>query len=417
MHSPTMFACTRRRVAAGLSAFFIMGVFGTAYAAPKESGSGGGGKTPYTYYFKGSPTPPTEPAPQRSTLRSTVLMGGGEDVHEAFRWMIKRAGIAPGTGGRFVVIRASGADGYDPYVWYSDYSADLTKGNSRTDLPIDPGSVGGAALGLTSMETLVIPNSEAAQHTFVQTVVGRADAIFIAGGDQAQYINYWKGTALQALLQSKADAGTPIGGTSAGLAILGNYDFAALRGSVTSAQAMADPFNHYMTIDPLSLAPPASTLVNAAGLAATITDAHMDERDRMGRLITFVSRLLAPSAGTGCSGGFLPTASTPGATNYARGIGLGIETALLVEEETRDQFYGTRVTNPVDKTSTPSRVYFVRPMQVPTICTEKTPLTIENVHVATVGAEPIRINMNGWSNLNFKPVIIKNGVIAQPFSY
>ena len=42
-------------------------------------------------------------------------MGGGQDVDQAFRWMIRRAGIKPGTGGRFVVLRASGADGYNPY--------------------------------------------------------------------------------------------------------------------------------------------------------------------------------------------------------------------------------------------------------------------------------------------------------------
>ena len=40
------------------------------------------------------------------------LMGGGTDVDAVFTWMSDRAG-----GGDFVVIRASGADGYNQYVY------------------------------------------------------------------------------------------------------------------------------------------------------------------------------------------------------------------------------------------------------------------------------------------------------------
>ena len=40
------------------------------------------------------------------------LMGGGTDVDALFTWMGARAG-----GGDFVVIRASGADGYNQYVY------------------------------------------------------------------------------------------------------------------------------------------------------------------------------------------------------------------------------------------------------------------------------------------------------------
>jgi cyanophycinase len=39
-------------------------------------------------------------------------MGGGTDVDEAFRWMSSRA-----VGGDFVVIRATGADEYNQYVY------------------------------------------------------------------------------------------------------------------------------------------------------------------------------------------------------------------------------------------------------------------------------------------------------------
>ena len=399
MHSPTTVINVAQKLAAGLAAVLTIGSLNAVYAAPKTDSSGTVGRTPYIYYVTGNPTP--DPViSQKPSGRSTVLMGGGEDVDRAFQWMIQRAGITPGTGGRFVVIRASGADGYNPYVWYSNYP-------TNTDTTSQPRnkSVGGAAMGLSSMETLVIPSREAANDDFVQKVVRRADAIFIAGGDQADYINNWKGTRLHDLLDAKVSANTPIGGTSAGLAVLGNYDFAALRGSVTSTLALSDPFNRYMTIDPMSIS--ARPFLNVAGLAYTITDAHVDERDRMGRLITFVSRLIAPTTGTGCAGGFLPAFGS--GNNYARGIGLGIETALLVEEEGTGQFYGTRVTNPVDATSTSSKVYFVRPTREPKVCAQKMPLTIEHVEIATVGAEPIRIDMTSWSNLRFGSHSISNG--------
>lgn len=65
-------------------------------------------------------------APSVLPTPSFVLMGGGPDVDPAFRWLIQRAGIKPGTGGRFVVIRASGTEAYNPYIFYSDEAlADL----------------------------------------------------------------------------------------------------------------------------------------------------------------------------------------------------------------------------------------------------------------------------------------------------
>ena len=46
------------------------------------------------------------------TAATAMLMGGGPDVDDAFRWMIAQAG-----GGDFVVLRASGDDGYNRYVY------------------------------------------------------------------------------------------------------------------------------------------------------------------------------------------------------------------------------------------------------------------------------------------------------------
>jgi cyanophycinase-like exopeptidase len=49
---------------------------------------------------------------QTITEPGFVLMGGGTDVDEAFKWMIDRSG-----GGDFVVIRATGTNAYDSYIY------------------------------------------------------------------------------------------------------------------------------------------------------------------------------------------------------------------------------------------------------------------------------------------------------------
>lgn len=65
-------------------------------------------QTGYQEFIVGNPDD-AKPSPKLSA--GLVLMGGGTDVDGAFQWMCQRAG-----GGDFVVIRASGADGYNKYV-------------------------------------------------------------------------------------------------------------------------------------------------------------------------------------------------------------------------------------------------------------------------------------------------------------
>jgi len=306
-------------------------------------------KPAYDYYPTGDVSAVVAlPSP---TASSVVLMGGGPDVDDAFKWMIQKSG-----GGHFVVIRASGADGYNSYIY-------------------DMG-------GVTSVETLVIKNTDAANDdNFVLPTVSRANAVFIAGGDQSDYIKLWKNTKLATLLQTMMQSNVPMGGTSAGLAVLGEFDFAALNGTVTSDKALADPYNRYMTIDTGFLAAP--------GLAATIADAHLDTRDRMGRLLAFVARMIKPSIvggiQMGCDGGTL-------AFDAARGIGVDVETALLVEGSagsTKNQrFTATRVGV--------GSVYFLSPSQSPVVCAMKQPLTFRNVMVTRLSGSG-SFNLSSWS--------------------
>ena len=354
---------------------------GSAYAAkpgPDTSAA-------YSYSFVGNPelassvTGRTDP--------SFILMGGGPDVDEAFRWMIQQAGVTPATGGRLVVIRATGDGAYNPYIYYSN------KGKSTASRDIVDGWVGGASLGLTSVETLVIPSAAAANAAAVNTIVGRADAVWIAGGDQSHYIKYWKGQKLEKTLNALMEKNVPVGGTSAGLAVLGGFDFTAINGTVTSAQALADPYNQYMTFDPSPLST-AGGFIAPAALANTILDSHFDSRDRMGRLIGFMSRLINTYSGTGqqpfgCAGGVLGNSS-------AKGIGIGVETALLVARNDNLTYTGRRVTNL--STTTESAVYFVSVTLRPTVCAAGKPLDIptSSIRVRKL-ADGTAITLSDWS--------------------
>lgn len=267
-----------------------------------------GKRPPYEHYLTGSAVNVTLPMPAAPT---TLLMGGGPDVDAAFEWMIAKAG-----GGDFVVIRATGADGYNPYIY--------------------------AMGGVDSVETLVIPSREAANDPFVIDRIGKAEALFIAGGDQSDYIQQWKGTGVDTALQGLIARHVPIGGTSAGLAVLGEVDFAALNGSVTSASALGNPYGRRVTLDRGFLTAPA--------LDAAIGDAHLDTRDRMGRLVTFMARM-----------------AQDGWVAAPRGIGVGVETALAIENG-----IGTRLGV--------GSVYFLQG-GMPQVCQKRLPLTYRDVQV------------------------------------
>ena len=136
----------------------------------------------YTSYLVGDVADvETEP------FNRTVLAGGGGDSDAAMISFLSAA-----DGGDVVVLRASGSDGYNDYLY--------------------------ADLGITvnSVETIVFHDASAAGEEYVQTQIANAEAIFIAGGDQSVYVEYWKDNAIEDLLNNHEG---PIGGTSAGMAI------------------------------------------------------------------------------------------------------------------------------------------------------------------------------------------------------
>jgi cyanophycinase len=275
------------------------------------------------YYLTGNPQDV-----MTGTSGGLMLMGGSTDVDAAFEWLIDKSG-----GGDFVVIRTSGSDGYNQYVY-------------------DLGAV-------DSVETLVITSIAAANHPFVIEKIQNADALFIAGGDQWNYVNYWKGTALEDAIHYLRDHNVPMGGTSAGLAILGEFVFSAENGTVYSNEALTNPYNQYMTLEQDFLEFPYMTNV--------ITDSHFRARDRMGRLVGFLARIVQD-----------------GWSSEARGIGVDEQTALLVEADGTASAIGM------------GGVYFLQTPGLPEVCQPATPLTYQNIDVYRIFAGGT-FNLASWT--------------------
>jgi cyanophycinase len=179
------------------------------------------------------------------------------DTDEAFVWQISHAG-----GGDFVVLRTSGDDAYNPYIFVLSVAS-------------------GAKLN--SVTTILLKNKKASAEKEVLDILNKADAIFTAGGDQSEYLDFWVGTDIQTIIQTKITNIT-IGGTSAGCMVLGNWVYSASAGSIDSDKALANPYDKYMTIVPAFLKIPY--------LESVITDTHFVTRNRMGRMLTFNSRIM-----------------------------------------------------------------------------------------------------------------------------
>jgi beta-aspartyl-peptidase (threonine type) len=132
----------------------------------------------------------------------------------------------------------------------------------------------------------VFSDRRASGDPVVLDALRKADGIFIAGGDQANYVRFWKGTPVAEALDAHVRAGKPIGGTSAGLAILGAWAYGAMDGgSMVSEDALRDPLNPGMTL--------VDGLLHMPFLEHVITDTHFGVRERLGRLVAFVADLRA----------------------------------------------------------------------------------------------------------------------------
>jgi cyanophycinase-like exopeptidase len=205
----------------------------------------------FTSYVTGSTTNITT-----NPSRGVCLLGGATEDDNAIKWFLQRA-----NGGDILVLRASGADGYNAY-FYSELG-----------------------VVVNSVETIVFNDASASNDPYVLQKIQQAEAIWFAGGDQWDYISYWKNSPVDnAINQGIQQRNIVVGGISAGMAIQGKYYFSAQNGTITSAAALANPFDNLVTVD-------SSKFIDNAYLDNTITDTHFDNPDRKGRLVAFLARI------------------------------------------------------------------------------------------------------------------------------
>ena len=309
----------------------VVSLFGIFPVSADETAAGQAPPAPgYQHYLIGNPADVVRP-----TQGLLVPQGGGDDVAANF----VRMG-AVGGGGDFVVLRASGDDDYNEYIY----------GLCHCD----------------SVETIVFGSREAAYDPAVIATIRNAEAIFIGGGDQSNYVRYWKDTPVQDAINFVAAKPAPIGGTSAGMAILGEFSYSAMSPeSLTSAVALADPYAEDVTLERNFLALP--------GLKGVLTDQHLWERDRIGRTVALMARLVQD-----------------GWTGEARAIAADRETSLHIDPAT-----GTAQVFATADHPTPY-VYFMRMTQRPERCARGQPLTVHDVEIYRLAPGAGRFDLASW---------------------
>lgn len=268
----------------------------------------------YTSYLTGSSTDLLS-----NPEGGVCLMGGAGEQGEAMKWFLNRA-----DGGDVLVLRASGSDGYNDYFY--------------TDLGVS----------LNSVETIVCHSADCATETYIHDAIEQAEAIWFAGGDQWDYISYWRNTAIDSLInQGIEERNMVIGGTSAGMAIQGAYYFSAENGTVTSATALSNPYDTDLTVSN-------EAFLTNAYLQDVITDTHYDSPDRKGRHTTFLAVMMEEFGTVG------------------KGIACDEYTAVCIDESGIARVYGAYPTYD-------DIAYFVQPNcdlmdMTPEDCSEGNPL-------------------------------------------
>jgi cyanophycinase-like exopeptidase len=300
----------------------------------------------YKYFRLGNPKDV-----QTHPVAGIAMMGGGSDLDEAFRWLCHK-----GSGGDFLVLRARGDDDYNSYV------NGLCKANS--------------------VATLIIPDRSAAEDPAVVEIIRKAEAMFIAGGDQANYIRGWKDTPVQKAINDGIAAGKPIGGTSAGLAVQGEFVYGALADKpddkdLASIDVLPNPYFERVTL--------VRDFLKIPHLEDLITDSHFAKRDRMGRTLGFLARLMKD-----------------GWSAAPREVAIDEKSAVLVESGGKAVVVGTG-----------KGAYFLKPTRGPDACVAREPLSFHNIDVYRVSAGG-HFDFNSWTGDRGKAysLSIENGKIV-----
>jgi cyanophycinase len=280
--------------------------------------------------------------------------GGSTDVDAALQWIIDQVRGCTTCSTRIdvVILRSSGSNGYNDYIY--------------------------AMNGVDSVETLVITSARDANTTAVETTVKNAEVVFFAGGDQCNYVSYFKGTLVETAVEFVYAKGGGVGGTSAGTAIQGDFTYDGCRGSALSSDALANPYHRTVTFT--------YDFFHWANLQNTITDSHFVARDRMGRTLAFLARQIQD-----------------GRAASALSIAIEERTSVVVDRNGLATVMGD------------GPAYFILADHAPEVCQAGTPLTYSNYKIWKVGT-------GGTFDLRNRPTTgyylrsVNNGVInANPY--
>ena len=262
------------------------------------------------------------------------MMGGGKDLDDAFHWLCNK-----GNGGDFLILRTRGGDDYNSYV--------------------------SGLCTVNSVATLIIPDRRAAEDPAVAEIIRKAEVVFIAGGDQANYLRWWKGTAVEKAINDDVAQGEPIGGTSAGLAVEGEFVYGALGDKpddkdLASTDVLPNPYFDRVTL--------VRDFLKIPHLENSITDSHFVTRDRMGRTLGFLARIM-----------------NDGWSASPREVAIDEKSAVLVDADGKATVVGTG-----------KGTYFLRPTEKPKVCEKGIPLTFRGINVYRVAAGG-HFDLNSWS--------------------
>jgi cyanophycinase len=276
-----------------------------------------------------------------------ALMGGGPHQDPAFEWLCQRT-----NGGDFLVLSARDDDAY----------------LEKTDEEIK------AICPLNSVATLSFFSRDDSADPKIVQIIEQAEAIYLAGGDQSDYVRFWQDTPVQDALNRHLAKGKPLGGSSAGLAVMGEFSFSSMIDTIHSPEALANPYANKVTLTRDFLRIPL--------LAGTITDTHFVKRDRLGRLLVFMARILQD-----------------GWAKEIRAVAVDENAALLVEPDGSSRVVGE------------GPVYFLAAAHQPELCAYRQALTFSGVSVQRVRPGNT-FQLKNWSGESASYTLsVVNGVI------
>jgi cyanophycinase-like exopeptidase len=157
---------------------------------------------------------------------------------------------------------------------------------------------------------------------------------------------------------------------------MGEFLFSAANGTITSDTALADPYGNKVALDRDFL-----VLPNMSGI---ITDSHFVTRDRMGRSLTFLARIVQD-----------------GWASTAKGVGIDERTALAMEPSGKAVVFGS------------GAAYLLRTSGTPEVCQPKTDLTYHNISVYRVSGSAT-FNFARWTGTGGTAYTLNvdNGVVT-----